>query len=246
MSWIGQVFTKLSVVAALGALALGQSQVMPSPDTGTPGREVRLLAGPIVQNLKDTSATIFWITNADAGTILRYGIDRDHPDQSAIPQNPNPRSSGNFQEFSARLTNLQPNKPYYFQIVSCDGQLKGSGTFETEPTGYAQNEIVITDGPVIEFLDSNNAEIAWSTNLPSSTLVRYGDDPNALVKTARAPWGQNTHRIALHDLKPQTTYYFVVESAEAKGVGTMAKSAEAQLSTPAAGEQALTNIVPAQ
>jgi hypothetical protein len=77
-------------------------------------------------------------------------------------------------------------------------------------------------------------------------LVRFGEDPNALIKTAQAPWGQETHRVLLKDLKPNTTYYFVVESGEAKDYGTMAKSAEAQLTTPAEGEQALTNIVPKQ
>ncbi len=242
-----RVLIQLGLFAALGGLASGQAAPSsPAPNRQASGGEIRLLAGPIVQSLKDTSATIFWITNADAATILRYGVNRDNPDQSVAPQNPNPHSSGNYQEFSARLSNLQPNKPYYFQIVSPDGQVKGSGSFETEPTGYDQNQIIITEGPVIEFLDSNNAEIAWSTNLPASTLVRYGEDPNALVKTAAAPWGQHTHRLTLHDLKPNTTYYFVVESAEAQGVGTMAKSAEAQLSTPGEGEQALSNIVPSQ
>src|SRR5689334_10460277 len=207
--------------------------------------DARLLAGPIVQSPTDTSAAIFWIADRELNPTLKYGTDRGHLEQSAQPQNPNPDAPSHFREYSAKLSNLQPNKTYYFTIVGADGRAYGGSSFQTEPPDFAKsNPTRITDGPVIEYLSSTSAEIAWSTNASASTLVRYGEDPNALVKTAQAPWGQQTHRVALKGLKPNTTYYFVVESGEAKDYGTMAKSAEAQLTTPADGEQALVNIVP--
>lgn len=212
-----------------------------SPSSG----DARLLAGPIVQSPTDTSAAIFWIADRELNPTLKYGTNRSHLDQSAQPQNPNPDAPGHFREYSAKLINLQPNKTYYFTIVAADGRQYDSGSFQTEPADFAKtNPTRITDGPVIEYLSSTSAEIAWSTNVSASTLVRYGEDPNALVKTAQAPWGQETHRVVLKGLNPNTTYYFVVESGEAKNYGTMAKSAEAQLTTPADGEQALVNIVP--
>jgi len=214
---------------------------------GTSNDDARLLAGPIVQNPTDTSASVFWIANRELNPTFKYGTDRNRLDQTAQTLNPNPDAPGHFREYSAKLTNLQPNKTYYFAIIGADGKTHGSGSFQTEPSDYAKsNPTRITHGPVIEYLSSTSAEIAWSTNVSASTLVRYGEDPNALIKTAQAPWGQETHRVLLKDLKPHTTYYFVVESGEAKDYGTMAKSAEAQLTTPAEGEQALTNIVPKQ
>ena len=212
-----------------------------SPSSG----DVRLLAGPIVQSPTDTSAAIFWIADRELNPTLKYGTDRGHLDQIVQPQNPNPDAPIHFREYSAELKNLQPNKTYYFAIVGTDGKVQSSGSFQTEPTDYVKtNPTLITHGPVIEYLSSSSAEIAWSTNVSASTLVRYGEDPNALVKTAQAPWGQETHRVVLKAMKPNTTYYFVVESGEAKDYGTMAKSPEAQLTTPAEGEQALINIVP--
>jgi phosphodiesterase/alkaline phosphatase D-like protein len=212
-----------------------------------PNSDARLLAGPIVQTPTDTSAAVFWISDRELNPRFKYGTDRNHLEQTAQPQNPNPNAPGHFREYSTELSNLQPNKTYYFEIVGADGQVHGRGSFQTEPDGYAKNNPTrITHGPVIEYLSSTSAEIAWSTNVSSSTLVRYGEDANALTKTAQAPWGQETHRVVLKGLKPNTTYYFVVESGEAKDYGTMAKSSEAQLTTPQDGEQALTNIVPKQ
>src|SRR5215471_1318276 len=207
--------------------------------------DARLLAGPIVQSPTDTSAAIFWIADRELHPTLKYGTNRNQLKQTAQPQNPNPDAPNHFREYSTKLSNLEPNKTYYFAIIGADGRPYASASFQTEPTDFAKsNPTRITDGPVIEYLSSTSAEIAWSTNVRASTLVRYGEDPNALVKTTQAPWGQETHRVVLKGLKPNTTYYFVVESGEAKDYGTMAKSTEAQLTTPAEGEQALVNIVP--
>lgn len=207
--------------------------------------DARLLAGPIVQSPTDTSTSIFWIADRELNPTLKYGTNRNQLEQTAQPQNPNPDAPNHFREYSVKLSNLEPNKTYYFTIVGADGRPYASASFQTEPTDFAKsNPTRITDGPVIEYLSSTSAEIAWSTNVSASTLVRYGEDANALVKTAQAPWGQATHRVVIKGLKPNTTYYFVVESGEAKDYGTMAKSSEAQLTTPAEGEQALVNIVP--
>lgn len=45
----------------------------------------------------------------------------------------------------------------------------------------------ITKGPVLEMVGDTSAVIAWSTNVPGSTVVKYGTDPNNLTQTAEAP-----------------------------------------------------------
>jgi Purple acid Phosphatase, N-terminal domain len=244
----------LAFIVLVGSFALvhAQSQDQPGAESlsatrTASGGNVRLLAGPIVQNLTDTSASIFWIASGEMPANLRYGFDPDNLDHTADPRDPNPNAPRNFRQYRAELTNLRPGKSYYFEIASRDRHVSQTGSFQTEPSNYAEgNRVIITDGPQIEYLDSTSAEIAWSTNLGSSTLVRYGEDPNALVKTEQAPWGRETHRVRIKNLQPNTTYYFVVESSEAQGTGTMAKSAEAQISTPSERERALKHIVPAQ
>jgi hypothetical protein len=80
--------------------------------------------------------------------------------------------------------------------------------------------IQITQGPKIESVTDKMAVIAWSTNVPGSTVVKFGTDQNNLNRMAEAPWGGLTHRVTLRRLQPGTTYYFHVESGQAQGTGT--------------------------
>ncbi len=89
--------------------------------------------------------------------------------------------------------------------------------------GMAQsNSVQITQPPKVENVTGNSAVIAWSTNVNSSTLVRYGTDQGSLSQTAQMPWGGLTHRVTLKNLKPGTTYYYQAESGKAQGSGTKA------------------------
>jgi phosphodiesterase/alkaline phosphatase D-like protein len=200
------------------------------------------MAGPIAQNITDRSATIFWLTSREAPMTLKYGLSEAHLDQIGTSEPTIAGASGN-QEHRVGLKNLQSDENYFFEITDTNGASRARGQFQTEPSEYAQIErLKIVDGPVFEYLDSSSVELAWTTNAQSSTLVRYGTDPNDLRKTVQAPWGQETHRVQINQLEPNIVYYFVIESAQARDSGTMAKSAEGSFRTEYQGEAALTNI----
>jgi phosphodiesterase/alkaline phosphatase D-like protein len=220
-------------------LALGIAQSGPPSLSG----ELRVMAGPIAQNVSDHSATVFWLASRNARMTLSYGRTEAHLDQIASADEL--AGSGGNREHRVKLKNLDPNQTYFFQILDEHGAVRAKGQFQTEPTGYAQDgRLKILDGPVFEYLDSASVEIAWTTNAQSSTLVRYGANPNDLRKTVEAPWGQETHRVTITGLEPNATYYFVVESGQASDSGTMAKSNEGSFRTEYQGETALTNIEP--
>jgi hypothetical protein len=90
----------------------------------------------------------------------------------------------------------------------------------------AQNpqNLQITKGPVLEMVGDTSAVIAWSTNVPGSTVLMYGTSPNNLTQSAQAPWGETTHRVTLSNLQPNTRYFFVLQSGQAQGTGTGALS----------------------
>src|SRR5512147_2103703 len=85
-------------------------------------------------------------------------------------------------------------------------------------------DVTITKGPVVEHASADSAVIAWSTNVSSSTVVRYGTDQNNLSQTAQAPWGSLTHRVTIKNLEPGKTYYFQVDSGQGQGSGGNAMS----------------------
>jgi phosphodiesterase/alkaline phosphatase D-like protein len=102
--------------------------------------------------------------------------------------------------------------------------------------------VQITEGPELESATDTRAIIRWTSNNPGGTdehfaVAHYGTSPTALNLTAKSHIRLNqTHsytvfRVRLEDLKPQTTYYYVVDSMEADGTSDGVKSAVKQFTT---------------
>src|SRR5437899_12235469 len=86
------------------------------------------------------------------------------------------------------------------------------------PPPQAGQDIRITNGPILEEVTGNAVVIAWSTDVPSSSRVWYATDKNNLTHVAESPEnGSNTHGVRIDTLRPDTTYYFQVESAHERG-----------------------------
>ncbi|HUR37370.1 MAG TPA: fibronectin type III domain-containing protein, partial [Terriglobales bacterium] len=202
------------------------------------GSGIKIQAGPVPQSVKDVTASLWLMTSEDASVVVKYGTDRNNLNMTA--QSP----TGKVHTLS--LTNLQPSSTYFYEVNAGDGKATEKGQFQTENSMAATQRprVFLTKGPVIEYLTRNNAIVAWSTNVRSSSIVRYGSDPNNLNQTAQAPWGQETHRVEVKNLRPETKYYFVVESAQAEGSGTLAKSNSAPFTTISTGQQAMRNPQP--
>ena len=95
----------------------------------------------------------------------------------------------------------------------------------------------ITNGPAVEGVGNSWAVIAWTTNTGGSSVVRYGTDKNKLDETAEAPYSDNeksisqNHRVQLKNLKPNTRYFYAVDSGQGEGTGTEARSPIGQFKT---------------
>jgi hypothetical protein len=96
--------------------------------------ELRIVHGPIVESLTDSTAIIAWSTNVNAGTVLHYGSDPDHLEQtSGMPW-------GGLTH-RVELHRLQPGTKYFFRAESPHGQGTGEDvqsdilSFQTKPTG---------------------------------------------------------------------------------------------------------------
>jgi phosphodiesterase/alkaline phosphatase D-like protein len=116
-----------------------------------------------------------------------------------------------------------------------------AGPASAAPAPQAKQAVKITDGPRVEGTGDTWAVVAWTTNTGGSTLVRYGTDKNSLNQVAQAPYSDNeksqaqNHRVHINNLKPNTAYYFMVDSGQGEGTGTEAKSSVQQFQTKAAG-----------
>ena len=97
----------------------------------------------------------------------------------------------------------------------------------------------ITSGPEVKRVTDNSAEISWSTDAPGSSIVKYGASPNALNETAEEPWGGTkdasgyNHSVWIKNLKPNTNYYFKVETGQGLGTGSETQSQPKEFHTMA-------------
>jgi hypothetical protein len=116
---------------------------------------------------------------------------------------------------------------------------------QVSPTTPKTSRVLITQGPEVELSREFLTIIRWTSNNPGGSpvhygVVRYGLDPKNLTQTAKSPIRLNpdhpstTFRVRLADLKPGTTYYYMVSSVEATGTDDGTKSAVKQFTTPGA------------
>ncbi len=193
---------------------------------------LQVLVGPIAQSVTDTSAQVAWETNRPSSTILKYGTS-----PSALTQTK--EKAYGLTHHAIQLSGLQPNTEYYLSVQDEGGREVAKSQFRTSAPGQTAQQFKVTHGPVVEKLGPDSAVIAWTTNAPSSSIVMYGTDPNNLSQRAEAPWGQQTHRVTVNNLKPSTQYWFSVQSGQAQGTGQMAQSQPFPVTTEAPGQSAM-------
>jgi phosphodiesterase/alkaline phosphatase D-like protein len=121
-------------------------------------------------------------------------------------------------------------------ILVLAGALAASATAAPKHSPKAQ-AVKIIDGPRVEGTGPTWAVIAWTTNTGGSSVIRYGTDANNLSQTAKSGYADNektkvqNHRVHLKNLKPNTKYFFQVDSGQGEGTGTEAKSSVAEFTT---------------
>jgi phosphodiesterase/alkaline phosphatase D-like protein len=111
------------------------------------------------------------------------------------------------------------------------------------PPARRATRVHITAGPSLESVKDNEAIITWTSNNPGGTdehfgVVHYGTDPKHLSETAKSHIRLNQNhsytvfRVSVNGLKPQTTYYYTVDSMQATGQSDGVKSKLTRFTTP--------------
>jgi hypothetical protein len=96
--------------------------------------------------------------------------------------------------------------------------------------GESASRARITEEPTLESSTDTSAIVRWTTNNVEGTTVRYGVvhfgvDPRDLRQVAKSQnrWNRGlpsmTYRVFVDNLEPGLTYYYSVESTDAKGAG---------------------------
>lgn len=119
----------------------------------------------------------------------------------------------------------------------------GSMSAQESQTTPKAAQVRIIQQPKIELSKEHLTIINWTTNNPGGSpvhygIVHFGTNPNRLSETAKSPIRVNpdhvstVFRVRLNNLKPQTTYYYTVDSMQATGKSDGVKNAVNQFTTP--------------
>jgi Purple acid Phosphatase, N-terminal domain len=122
-------------------------------------------------------------------------------------------------------------------------------TAQVSPSTKKAASVRIISGPEMERADPDFAIIRWTSNNPGGSpehygVVHYGTDPKHLDQTAKSPIRLNANhpqtvfRVRMEAIKPQTTYYYTVDSIESNGRSDGVKSPVMKFTTPKTNESA--------
>jgi phosphodiesterase/alkaline phosphatase D-like protein len=128
-------------------------------------------------------------------------------------------------------------------VVLTQAQIQAQIQDQILPPAKRAARVHITQGPSLESVRDNEAIITWTSNNPGGTdehfgLVRYGTDPEHLTQTAKSHIRLNQNhsytvfRVRVDGLKPQTTYYYTVDSMQATGQSDGVQSKLAHFANP--------------
>lgn len=246
---------------SLFAATLLATMAMVSPiaaQKSAPKAAEQIVNGPRVEGTGDTWAVIAWTTNTGGSSVVNYGTDRNNLSQSAeAPYANSDKLKTGHEVHRVHLKNLKPGTTYYFAVTSGHGEgtgtqaksgvqeftTKGAGTSAKGGDADAKNHeaLKIVNGPRVEGTGASWATIAWTTNTGGSSVIKYGTDRNNLSQSAQSPYsdsdklktGHEVHRVKVQGLKPNTKYFYQVDSGQGEGSGTQAKSSVEEFTTKA-------------
>ena len=185
----------------------------PDPDTNPPN-----VLFFMVTNRTSTSADLLWVTNEAAHAYV--ALNGSEPEDASLPRVVESEGSLNyFHQLS--LENLQPGTRYQASVGGKDeaGNLgTRSAVIETLPepeTDTTQPQIVFS---AVVDVEATSARVVWVTNEPSDSRLWYGSESS--LDTSADPSHMETeigfvHEVRLEGLVADTTYFYVVGSADA-------------------------------
>ena len=130
-------------------------------------------------------------------------------------------------------------------ITAAAGSLLFSNPMSAQlsPTTPKTRRVRIIKGPEVELAKEHLTIIRWTTNNPGGSpdhfgVVHYGKDPKDLSQTAKSHIRLNqghsytVFRVRVEGLAPKTTYYYKVDSGDARGASDGVTSGIKTFMTP--------------
>ncbi|HEY4051761.1 MAG TPA: fibronectin type III domain-containing protein [Acidobacteriaceae bacterium] len=130
-----------------------------------------------------------------------------------------------------------------FMLFSPSAGAQVMSTGKLLPPAKPAAHVWITEGPALESVKDNIAIVRWTSNNPGGSdehfgIVHYGTDPEHLSETAKSHIRLNQNhadtvfRVRVDGLRPQTKYYYTVDSMQGNGRSDRVTSSVCSFTNP--------------
>jgi len=120
------------------------------------------------------------------------------------------------------------NRLLLILAVASGSLLSSAAAAQGPPPAKRTTHVQISEGPALESATDDSAIIRWTSNNPGGSdehfgVVHYGTDSKNLSETAKSHIRLNpshsytVFRVRVDRLKSKTTYYYKVDSVDARG-----------------------------
>lgn len=198
---------------------------------------VQALSAVSVETTNDSeSATISWESDSPGTTVVVY--DPVGPTSGTVD-----KQATSATEHELTLDGLEPDTTYTYRVLTTDtsGQTAmwpAEGRQATFTTPRSDTMAPKVEGVSVKPLPDGTATVAWSTNEPATSLVRFGTDRDDLDRTAVDERLSTEHAVVLTGLEPSTTYVVSISSTdEAGNTGKLAKTTRFTSATAGVADQ---------
>ncbi|MHB8799711.1 MAG: Ig-like domain-containing protein [Thermoanaerobaculia bacterium] len=185
--------------------------------------------GPWAVDVTSTAATIQWETDepADSGVSYNDGTAHGVINDDAVTQ-----------QHAVRATGLEPGTRYFVTVSSRDSfgngpTLSGVLTVSTLTTGDTEAPVFV-ETPGACNVNHQLIHLCFRTDEPASVVVRYGTSPDSLDHVEARSQLVRQHSLPLNGLAASTTYFMLVQVADAAGNERSAEILEVTTRSPGA------------
>jgi phosphodiesterase/alkaline phosphatase D-like protein len=135
------------------------------------------------------------------------------------------------------------NRLLLILAVASGSLLSSAAAAQGPPPAKRTTHVQISEGPALESATDDSAIIRWTSNNPGGSdehfgVVHYGTDSKNLSETAKSHIRLNpshsytVFRVRVDGLKSKTTYYYKVDSVDARGASDGVISGIKTFATP--------------
>jgi hypothetical protein len=176
---------------------------------------------PVVRNITNNSATLYWQTDEPAISAISYNLKSGG---NHIPL----RSEDFTRTHVQTLTGLEPNKEYEFIVSVTDAfdngpRLSRKQSFFTRVQTDVDAPLLLSDIGITQLGDTS-ATLVWSTDESASGVIRFGETSEALTEQFVISEPSISQRAVLSNLKVDTTYFYELVLSDSSGNSTTAET----------------------